>query len=376
MDPEPVVAELRGPEIDAALSGTGDTRWRALGENDAQVVSAAYPVWHEGRVSAAVVVEETGAAIQTVRRQALADLFTKTLVAFTAGGATLLLVATRISARLRRLRDDTDRAIDEHGRVVGSIRASASRDEIGDLGRSFSAMMERLRQYNHYLEQLAQRLSHELRTPLGVVRSSLDNLELAAGEDSRALYVSRAREGIRRLDSILTRMSEAARLEQSLGQSERVPVDVARLFGAAVDAYRDAWPGRCFELQAKPDASLAVLAAPDLLLQMLDKLVSNALDFGEPAAPIRIALRRLDGDVVLEVENLGPTLPEAMGGEIFESMVSVRATKTHEPHLGLGLYIVRTIAQHHGGRVRAENLAGGDGARFVVTLPALPFGLG
>jgi signal transduction histidine kinase len=228
---QPIVARFTGPEVRAALGGR----------------ATAHPVWKDTGIVGAVVVEETTLGIQTVRREALANLFNKTLIVCFFGALVLLLFATRISVRLRRLRNEAAEAIDTHGRVVGKLSAG---DEIGDLARDFSAMMERLREYNHYLEQLARRLSHELRTPITVVRSSLDAMELDQSADDQGIYLSRARDGLRRLDVIISRMSEATRLEQALQESEPERFDLREVIGASVEAYRLAWPHREFHYEA------------------------------------------------------------------------------------------------------------------------------
>ena len=108
------------------------------------------------------------------------------------------------------------------------LASSEARDEIGDLSRSFAACSPGLSEYAAYQEKMASRLSHELRTPIAVVRSSLDNLNAASLPDDARVYMARAREGIARLTQILTRMTEAARLEQSLSDVEREPFDARR----------------------------------------------------------------------------------------------------------------------------------------------------
>ena len=363
---QPIVARFSGPEVRAALGGRATSRWRTTQHPGTYVVSAAHPVWKDTGIVGAVVVEETTLGIQTVRREALANLFNKTLVVCFFGALVLLLFATRISVRLRRLRNEAAEAIDAHGRVVGKLSASRAGDEIGDLARDFSAMMERLREYNHYLEQLARRLSHELRTPITVVRSSLDAMELDQSADDQGIYLSRARDGLRRLDVIISRMSEATRLEQALQESEPEFFDLREVIGASVEAYRLAWPHQEFQYQA-PDRPCSIHGMPDLVVQMLDKLVGNALDFAAPDTPIDVAIERRGEAIVLEVRNLGPLLPEEMADKLFQSMVSIRADKgLEDPHLGLGLYIVRLIAEAHGARARAVNLPGGDGVGMQI----------
>jgi dedicated sortase system histidine kinase len=369
---QPIVSRFSGPEVRAALAGRATSRWRTTEHPDTYVVSAAHPVWGDSSIVGAVVVEETTLGIQTVRREALANLFNKTLVVCFFGALVLLLFATRISVRLRRLRNEAAAAIDDHGRVVGSLSASRAGDEIGDLARDFSAMMERLREYNHYLEQLARRLSHELRTPITVVRSSLDAMELDQADGDREVYLSRARDGLRRLDTIITRMSEAARLEQALQEAEPETFDLREIVDASVQSYQSVWPGQEFRCETGDDPC-RIHGMPDLVVQMLDKLVANAVDFHTPESAIVIAVELRAGNVVLTVSNEGPPLPAAMADKLFESMVSIRDDeRPADPHLGLGLYIVRLIAEAHGARARGRNLPEGGGVVMEIAFPDRP----
>jgi len=128
-------------------------------------------------------------------------------------------------------------------------------------------------------------------------------------------------------------------------------------------------PGRDFELALPQDPALAS-GSPDLVAQLLDKLVANAVDFSREGVPVLVSLSAEDGTAVLAVTNQGPLLPEVMRGKLFDSMVSVRGGrdgKSGEPHLGLGLYVARLIAEFHGGEIRAENLASGAGVAVTAT---------
>jgi len=365
-----------GREISGALSGRPGVRLRNTSDGKAVVISAAHPIWNGDEVVGAVVVEESTNPILSVRSLALERLVVLTLVVFSAAAAVLFWFATRISTRIRRLRDEAETAIDAHGRLAHPhtrlLTAQDASDEIGDLSRSFSAMLAKLSQHHAYLESMASRLSHELRTPIAVVRSSLENLKLAPA-DGR-VYIERAEEGLRRLGTILTRMSEATRLEQGLASLEREPFDLAAVVAGCVEGYRLAYPGQPFEL-GLPREKANASGSPDLAAQLLDKVVANAVDFsaaGGRGRPIRISVAVADGLIELGVENKGPLLPEAMREKLFESMVSVRAERhgegtSAEPHLGLGLYIARLIAEFHGGEVRARNLASGEGVVVSAT---------
>jgi signal transduction histidine kinase len=234
-------------------------------------------------------------------------------------------------------------------------------------------MLSRLRDYNAYLEAMASRLSHELRTPVAVVRSSLDNLAAEPLDGNARVYVERALEGVRRLARLISRLSEATRLERLLESAERERFDLAAVVRGCVEGYRAAYPARAFEL-VLPAAPVPVDGAPDAFAQLLDKLVENADDFAPPGSGVRIALAAEGDRATLAVENDGPALPDAMVQRLFDSMVSVRAAgegsraNAEGAHLGLGLYIVRLVAEHHGGSVRAENRPQG-GVRFEVAVP-------
>ena len=361
-----------GREVVAALQGAASTRTRATRDGRAVIVSAAHPIWVGDEVEGAVVVEETTNRIASLRSQALERLLVATLAAFALAGAVLLWFATRISSRIRRLAGEAEAAIDARGRVTRLTTASDAADEIGDLSRSFTTVLARLARYNAYLEALAGRLSHELRTPVAVVRSSLENLHAARTPEETRTYLERAEEGLARLATILARMTEASRLEQGLQAAARERFDAAAVVRGCVDGYRLAYGGaqgapapRIFELQV-PAEPVWVQGAPDLLAQMLDKLVENAVDFASSGTAIRISL---SAEARVRVENQGPPLPDAIRESLFDSMVSLRAERRDgAPHLGLGLYIARLIAEFHGGTLRAENLPGGGGVALEARL--------
>lgn len=361
------VSRLRSPEVNAALQGKPSTRWRRTAGDGATIVSAAYPIWDDARVIGAAVAEETSRDILLLQNRALERLLNFSLLAFGLAAVLLLALASSLARRIRRLRDQAERAIASDGRVVGEIAPSPAGDEIGDLSRSFADLLGRLRGYTQYLETMAGKLSHELRTPLAVVRSSLDNLDLAGIEASQQVYTERARSGLDRLEGIVHRMSEATRLEQAFQHAEQEWFDLSELVTACVDGYGSAHPGTEFRWQ-RPPHRLEVWGVPELLAQLLDKLVSNAADFAQPGTAVDIRLEGVD-PVRLEVRNQGPPLPADMEDSLFDSMVSVRTDRSREPHLGLGLYIVRLIAQYHGGRVGAHNNQAPQGATFYVELP-------
>jgi len=298
---------LAGRDIGLALNGQPDSLWRLTPDNKAVVVSAAYPIFIEGAVMGAVVVEQTTNGIRTLRNRALEQLFHVILAVMLLGTLGLLLFASRISNRIRRLRDNTEAIIDANGKIVGKLPIAKEGDEIGDLSRAFSDVLLRLQQYNSYLENMASRLSHELRTPIAVVKSSLDALSQVSAQANtqQDVFVQRAQSGISRLSSILNAMSEATRLEQAIAQEEVTTFNMIDVIKGCVGGYQHAYTDRQFSLSCSQDTAM-LKGAPDLIAQMFDKIISNAVDFSQPDDIIDVAVYTKDKRIVLTVSNPGP----------------------------------------------------------------------
>ena len=362
-------SRLRGEDVLRALGGQSAARWRSSPDERAVIVSAAHPVRSGNEIVGAVVIEETTNSIQTLQREAMAALYNRSIAVFLGVLLILLVFASRLSMRIANLRDQADRAIDAHGRVVGTISRSRARDEIGDLSRSYAAMLARLRDYNAYLESMASKLSHELRTPLAVVSSSLQNLDTLCSDAEQQRYLVRARDGTERLQQLVRRLSEAARIEQSIASAAFELFDLSELLSACIDGYRQAYPDVAFAWQCDA-GDYVFMGSADLIAQLLDKLIDNAVAFTTASEPIRLRLCRRDQDFLLTVSNHGPQLPDKMRRELFNSMISVAGVRDdNQPHLGLGLFIARLIAETHGGEIFAENLRSGDGVVVTLRLP-------
>ena len=361
-------SRLRSAEVLRALNGEAATRWRSSPDERAVIVSAAHPVRRGNELMGVIVVEETTNSIQTLQRDAMASLFNQSIAVFVGVSLVLLLFASRLSFRIRKLRDQAERATDAYGKVVAGIEESRAADEIGDLSRSFASMLARLTDYNAYLESMAGKLSHELRTPLTVVSSSLENLDSVSDPVEQARYLSRAREGLARLHGLVSRLGEAARLEQSIVDVNLVEFDITALIRGCVDGYRNAYGSHSFALKA--DNECIVLGSDDLIVQLLDKLVANAVSFGTPNTPVEVCLTRGGPCHSIQITNRGSRLPETMQRQIFNSMISMRESgRDGEPHLGLGLFIARLIVERHDGVISAFNLPDGSGVTFEVELP-------
>jgi len=355
-------------DIQNALAGKNDSRRLAGNSGESIILSSAWPVKHDQQTIAVLLIEESTAAIQIMQRSALSELLNLSLLVFLLRSVALIGFAGRLAARIRKLRDITDRSIDKHGRVTLNIPAVKKGDELDDLASHVSNMLQRLRQYNEYLEKLASRLSHELRTPIAVVRSSLENMQLTELSTDNRETIKRADSGIMRLQTILNRMGEASRLEQSIADSELELFEFQDFLQNMVSGYRSVYVSQEINLSA---SSGEILASKDLLAQCLDKLVNNAVSFADADSPIELVAQKNNKSWSLSVINQGPLLPENMEKQLFQSMVSIRDKKgkNEEPHMGLGLHIVRLIAEFHNGEVSGVNLE--HGVCFVLKIPLL-----
>jgi signal transduction histidine kinase len=362
-------------QVDRALDGEPSVRVRRGSAASGPIVSVAQPVWQGESIVGAVVLEESSSSAQSLKRAALDALMVSSGLVLLAGVAALLAYAWWITSRVRRLQRAATASIDAQGRVqaaslrdlAGDAENPPAGDEIDDLRTTLAMALNRLARYNAHLESLAARLAHELRTPVAVVRSSLDNLRQAGTPDGASPYVDRADEGIRRMSVLISRLSEASQLERMLEGAEVAAVALDQVLHGCIEGYRAAYAPRAFELALSGTPPFEVRGVADALVQMLDKLIANANDFAAAGTPVRILLHAMPAQLELRVQNEGPAIaPDVLAG-LFDSLVSHR-TKPGE-HLGLGLYIVRIIAEFHGGRVRAANLEAGDGVEFAVTLP-------
>jgi two-component system, OmpR family, sensor histidine kinase ChvG len=361
---------LAGNSVTAALAGRPHAEWVRGAGTQELLLTAAAPIMIDGRTRGAVFLEQAGDQLLVLRDRAVSRLFNFTLLATAASVIVMFGFATWISWRIGRLRDAAESAVSSDGKIRLDMPESAGADEIGALSRGFERLLARLNEHTQYLRTLGGKLSHELRTPLTIVRSSLDNLESEGLRDDQRHYVTRARDGTQRLQSILSALGAAARVEESIKQAEVANFDLRELLSSAVAAYRDGFPQAHIALETPPDPCF-IRGAPDLLVQLLDKLIENAVDFCPAGGIITVRLKRAMGNYLLQVQNDGPPIPQALHGRLFESLFEQRQDRDDKPHFGLGLYIVRLVAEFHGGTAMADNRADGGGAIFTVTLPLI-----
>jgi two-component system, OmpR family, sensor histidine kinase ChvG len=353
----------------AALGGTDTRRYAVPGGG---LLAVAAPVGGSGTPDVIIVVERATAEILSLTRTPTRRLLATSLLASLGAAVVLLGFAALLSFRIRRLRDAAGNAVGRRGDISGHLPGAAARDELGDLARSFGGLLGRVREHNLYLQSLGSRLAHELRTPLAVVRSSLDNLE--AESATPGPWLGRARDGVDRMGGLVNALSAARQMERAVAAATMERFDLGAQVDEMVAAYRMLYPERTFAC-ARPAQPCPLDGAPDLIAQLLDKLVENAVDFAAPGAPIRIDIEDGGSAWRLSVANSGSRLPPGTPGRLFDSLVSERPEGI-APHLGLGLFIVRLIAEHHRGQATASNLPGEDGVKFTVELPKAAAGEG
>jgi two-component system sensor histidine kinase ChvG len=361
-------AAAAGQSASALLASRGEERL---------IVTAIAPVFDtDQRILGMVQVAQAADRWLVLRDRALTRLLNLTLLVSALAMAAMLLFGLWLAARLRRLRNSSEQAIEAstaaHRSAALRLLASdfpdtAAPDELGDVSRSFARLLGRLDEYTSYLRTLAGKLAHELRTPLTIVRSSLDNLDTEVATPAAREYLARAREGSDRLAAILTAMGAASRVEDAIATAEPQRFDLGGLLQDAAAAYQTAFPERAFACELDT-GDLSMTGAPELMMQLLDKLVDNAVDFSTAGSTIVLRAGRESDWLRLDVDNEGTPLPATGRERLFESLWQSRTGDARRPHFGLGLYIVRLIAEHHGGRVEALDLPGRNGARMRVWL--------
>lgn len=372
IDPDAMAIEDR--VMTAALAGESIALRRRVGE--VETLLAGHPIWDEQKQDSGprvaigmVAVEQNLDDILLFQRQVFDEIAVVSVLSFLVVLVSLVLFAGRLTWRIRGLRREVTEAIDEYGRLrakalTGGMTAG---DEIGDLARSVSNMLVRLDQHNTFLQKMPRTLRHEINNPLNTVMTSLDQLTREFREVAGSKYLDSARRGILRIGAIVQNLADAANLEESLASEDLDVIDIRALMDSYATNCRTVHKSHAFVFHAPPGPLLANVA-DYRIEQLLDKLVDNAIDFHRANSPIRIQLDADRDTLQITVANRGPLLSPDVAGSLFGSMVSRRAS-ANELHFGLGLYVVRVIAEQHGGSVRAMNLRDGSGVGVMVRLP-------
>jgi two-component system, OmpR family, sensor histidine kinase ChvG len=371
--PEPAAAQPEVPaEVRSALAGRYGAAVRPTpGEERSLTLHVGIPVRIGERVVGAVQASQsTFRILEELRGTRLA--FFQVLLASVAVAVVLsLALATTISRPVRRLRAEAAALVDRRGRLRGTFTGSDHLDEIGDLARALEGLSRRVEEHGRFAEAFAADLSHEFRNPLTSIRAATEVLSETDDPGERVRLLATVESEVARLEGLLFAVREMSWIDSRLDEEPTGPQDLGALLGALVENLRLRVPGAVRVELHLPEEPIAVRGAPDRLVQVLENLLDNALGFAPIGSAVVVRLER-DGDQgVVTVADQGPGIPREHLERIFDRFFTYRSDPPGEGsrrHAGLGLAIVRAIAEGYGGSVRAANAAAG-GALFELRLP-------
>jgi len=392
------------PEVVAALSGASVSIVR-VNERHELIVSVAVPVQHRQSVLAALVLSTLGGDIDAIVQAERWGIVRVFLVAL---GVTVLLsflLAGTIAEPVQKLANAAERVRKGIKARVEIPDFTSRNDEIGELSGALRDMTTAMYNRIDAIERFAADVAHELKNPLTSLRSAVETLPLARDQASKERLIEIIQDDVRRLDRLISDISDASRLDAELARSETVPVDVPTLLETVVsvsnETRRDDQP--VIALQVAEANGVAhpyrVMGDDNRLGQVVRNLLDNAVSFSPPNSAILVTARRVGKDVEIKVEDEGPGIRPENLTKVFDRFHTDRPGEdTFGKNSGLGLSISRQIVEAHDGKIWAENRLGringaGDatgmsglngspfapaasgeshvlGARFVVRLPA------
>jgi signal transduction histidine kinase len=367
-------SETQGELLRAAqLGDLAQARWSSLG-GGGFLATAAPVLADDGNVIGIVLVKQSTDQILKLQLNSLQNI-----VLFSVAGILLIFSIVfflfwRLAYRVRKLRIETANMVNDEGRLVASkIVGQVDReDSIGDLARSFSDVVSKLHEQQSFMSTMPRTLSHEIKNPLNAISTSLANMSDYPLDEEIKSYLEIAKRGLHKIESILSKLSSAANLEQALTNDELEALDVNH-FLTVYCQHQHQMAGSKVVIEYVANKKAAMVQAVDYRLeQALDKLLDNARDFHRPGTPIKVRLWADKFDWVIDVENQGDQVDLDKADQLFQSMVTSRtqASAGGAGHFGLGLYVVQTIAQFHKGTAQVANLADGSGVCFSIRLPA------
>lgn len=375
------------PEVAAALNGAKVSLVR-LNDRSQIVVLVAVPVQRYRAVLGALVLSTSGGEIDDVlRAERQVVLMTFGFVALVTILLSILLAST-IALPLRRLAAAAERVRRGINKRVEIPDFSARGDEIGDLSGAIRDMTNALYSRIAAIEAFAADVSHELKNPLTSLRSAVETLAYAKTDEQRTRLVDIVKHDVKRLDRLITDISDASRLDAELARGEAQALDLSQLLETIVSYSNDTRKDHQAEVElevAKPPQGMdrtqayTVMGHDSRLGQVVRNLVDNARSFTKPGSKISIRIKRTGPDVEFRVEDCGPGISPDNLERIFERFYTDRPEGSFGSNSGLGLSISQQIVDAHRGRIWAENRyakseAGSDrqviGARFTVRIPA------
>ncbi len=382
----PLYQEVEGgsgreyPEVVHALSGLPASVVRVT-EQGELTVAVAVPVQRFRAVLGALLLSTQGGDIDAiVQAERLAIMRVFLIAAFVTIVLSFLLAGT-IAGPMRRLASAADR-VRRGVKTSGEIPDySDRRDEIGHLSVALRDMTDALFARMAAIESFAADVAHELKNPLTSLRSAAETFPLAKSKDQRERLLGVILHDVRRLDRLISDISDASRLDAELARQSAELVDVAKLLTTVVDVAREMaskiHPTVKLTLTLDDKAELFVLGNDGRLGQVVNNLIDNACSFTGSDGGVRVSAEKQGDELVIAVEDDGPGIVAEVKGRIFERFYTDRSNTDNEEfgqNSGLGLSISKQIIEAHLGTIEAHNWYEGDetvpsGARFIVTLP-------
>ena len=361
-------------EVEKALAGEPQATVRR-DEKGERVVSVSIPIRHVSQVLGVLTLEAGNVdQILGAQRRALVPF---ALVALAVNLLASLLLHLFVARPILRLSAAADQVKLQRARAISLPDLEDRRDEIGDLARSLESMTDTLSTRMDAIERFAADVSHEIKNPLTSIRSALETLPLVKTDAHREKLTALLQQDVRRLDRLITDISNASRLDAELSRDRPRPIELNQLLADIVGVYdTTAKPGDIPVRLAAPVEGLQVMGRDGPLGQVFRNLIDNARSFSPAGGEVRVVLDQVDGDrsVRVRVEDDGPGVPPDNLETVFERFYTSRPKgAAFGSNSGLGLSIVRQIVEAHGGRVWAENrIEDGRvaGAVFEINLPA------
>jgi len=372
-------------EVGRALDGQNASMVR-INERGDVIVSVAVPVQRFRAVRGALMLSTQGADIDDMveaERLAVLKVF---LIAAGVMVVLSILLAGTIAEPVRRLADAAERVRHRIRSRVEIPDFTRRRDEIGHLSGTLRDMTNALYSRIEAIESFAADVAHELKNPLTSLRSAVETLPLAKSDDSRSRLLTIIHHDVKRLDRLISDISDASRLDAELQRQEAAPVDFAKLLSTLVavanEVKRDdrVKVTLRFEGAGGGGRAFQVPGHDSRLGQIVDNLIENARSFSPPGGTVRVTCRRSRHHVETFVDDDGPGVRPEVHDKIFERFYTDRPHQGFGQNSGLGLSISKQIVEAHGGSISVENRSGPKGldgepcvlgARFIVRLPAL-----
>jgi two-component system sensor histidine kinase ChvG len=361
-------------EVESALTGVTASAERVDDQNRL-VLSVAVPVQGVTAIYGALLVSTEGGDIDDILRAERFTLFQVFLVGFLVMLFTSLYLAGTIAEPVKRLAAAADLVRSGAGGRSDIPNFPERTDEIGDLADSLRSMTANLYDRIDAIESFAADVAHELKNPLTSLASAVEMYTRAKDEDNRTRLLDIVRGDIKRIDRLITDISDASRLDAELSREAKEPVALSRLLSTIIEIYRMTDNPRGVEFMLRDDLppGATVNGRDERLGQVFRNLIDNAMSFSPEHGKVIVSASRHDMVARVTVEDEGPGIPPDNLESIFERFYTERPGENFGRNSGLGLSIARQIIEGAGGRIYAENRAPanqqGEGARLVVELP-------